>query len=88
MGDCEISQERVKDKVLVSTVRKFKGLEAKAVLLIDVESSKLADGVMRRLMYVGCSRANSYLQIAFYDDSQQSKAERKDIMEMFGLCKV
>lgn len=88
LGDCDISQERVKDKVLVSTVRKFKGLEAKAVLLIDVESSKLADSVMRRLMYVGCSRANSYLQIAFYDDSQQSKAERKATMEMFGLCKV
>lgn len=33
-------------KVWVTTTRKHKGLEAKAVLLIDVEVSKLTDAVM------------------------------------------
>ena len=52
----------------VTTTRKYKGLEAKAVLLIDVEVSKLTDAVMQRMIYIGGSRANSYLKVAFYED--------------------
>lgn len=47
-----------------TSVRKFKGLEAKAVLLIDGDVSKLHEPLMQRILYVGCSRANDYLQIA------------------------
>ena len=55
-------------KIWVTTTRKFKGLEAKAVLLVDVEVSKLTDPVMQRMIYIGGSRANSYLKVAFYED--------------------
>ena len=51
-----ISTEPKKNNILFTSVRKFKGLEAKAVLLIDI------------LVYVGSSRANTYLQLAFYDN--------------------
>lgn len=64
-----VSTERVKGKVWFTSVRKFKGLEAKAVLLIDGDVSKLHEPLMQRILYVGCSRANDYLQIALLQES-------------------
>lgn len=55
-------------KVRFTSVRKFKGLEAKAVLLIDARISRLEESLTQRLLYVGCTRANSYLQVAVFDD--------------------
>ena len=59
-----VSTEQAKGKVWFTSVRKFKGLEAKAVLLIDGDVEKLHEPLMQRILYVGCSRANDYLQIA------------------------
>ena len=44
---------------------------AKAVLLVDVEVSKLTDAVMQRMIYIGGSRANTYLKVAFYEDVEK-----------------
>ncbi|MCI6483333.1 MAG: ATP-binding domain-containing protein [Selenomonadaceae bacterium] len=63
-----VSPERAKGKVWFTSVRKFKGLEAKAVLLIDGDVSKLHEPLMQRILYVGCSRANDYLQIALLQE--------------------
>ena len=63
----------------MTTTRKFKGLEAKAVLLVDVEVSKLTDAVMQRMIYIGGSRANSYLKVAFYEDVE--KGEYREIVD-------
>jgi len=63
-----VSEQKENGKVWLTSVRKFKGLEAKAVLLIDARKSKLDDPLLKRIMYVGCSRANSYLQMAIMDD--------------------
>lgn len=43
-------------------------MEAKTVLLVDVEVSKLTDVVMQRMLYMGGSHANTYLKVAFYED--------------------
>jgi len=66
-----VSNTLEEGKVWVTTTRKFKGLEAKAVLLIDVEVSKLTDPVMQRMIYIGGSRANTYLKVAFYEDVEK-----------------
>ena len=58
-------------KILFTSVRKFKGLEATAVLLIDVNLSELPDDLMQRLIYVGSSRATMYLKIAFCEDIEK-----------------
>ncbi|MBR6818486.1 MAG: ATP-binding protein [Acidaminococcaceae bacterium] len=50
-----VSNTLEEGKVWVTTTRKYKGLEAKAVLLIDVEVSKLTDAVMQRMIYIGGS---------------------------------
>lgn len=66
-----VSNTLEEGKVWVTTTRKYKGLEAKAVLLIDVEVSKLTDAVMQRMVYIGGSRANTYLKVAFYEDVEK-----------------
>ena len=52
-------------KIFFTSVRKFKGLEAKAVLLIDIEKAKTSETLIQRLVYVGASRASAYLHLAF-----------------------
>ena len=68
LGGLPVSEVQERGKVWFTSVRKFKGLEAKAVLLIDGRKSKLEDPLQQRIMYVGCSRANTYLQLAIMDD--------------------
>ena len=95
-----LSIEPKKNHVLFTSVRKFKGLEAKAVLLIDVFVNKLDDELHKRLVYVGASRANTYLQLAFYDsvhDEAYSRviqaltgennpnSDKNELLEVFGL---
>lgn len=41
----------------LTTVRRFKGLEARLVIVADVDFSKAKDADWRRRLYVGCSRA-------------------------------
>ena len=74
-----VSNTLEEGKVWITTTRKYKGLEAKAVLLVDVEVSKLTDAVMQRMIYIGGSRANTYLKVAFYEDVE--KAEYRDIVD-------
>ena len=74
-----VSNTLEEGKVWVTTTRKYKGLEAKAVLLIDVEVSKLTDAVMQRMIYIGGSRANTYLKVAFYEDVE--KGEYRNIVD-------
>jgi hypothetical protein len=68
-----VSNTLEEGKLWVTTTRKFKGLEAKAVLLIDVEVSKLTDPVMQRMIYIGGSRANTYLKVAFFEDVERGE---------------
>ena len=71
MAGIPVSNTLEEGKVWVTTTRKYKGLEAKAVLLIDMEVSKLTDAVMQRMIYIGGSRANTYLKVAFYEDVEK-----------------
>ena len=85
-----VSNTLEEGKVWVTTTRKYKGLEAKAVLLVDVEVSKLTDAVMQRMIYIGGSRANTYLKVAFYEDVEKGDyrsivdALQEQIREKYG----
>lgn len=50
-------------EILFTTARKFKGLEADIVLLIDVDDKNFNNDEGRRIFYVGASRAKHYLNI-------------------------
>ena len=56
------------------TIQKFKGLEAKAVIMIDIDS--LSDNDKRYLNYVGMSRARTYLEF-FYDNSLYRERQQR-----------
>ena len=57
------SDKRQVNKVLFTTVRKFKGLEADVVICIDVDKATFSDDTNRSLFYVGTSRAKTWLDI-------------------------
>jgi hypothetical protein len=81
-----ISTEPKKNCILFTSVRKFKGLEAKAVLLIDVLVGRLTNELHKRLVYVGSSRANTYLQLAFYDNVPNE--DYKSILNHLGVNEI
>ena len=56
------------------TIQAFKGLEAKAVIMIDVDS--LSDENKRFLNYVGMSRARTYLEF-FYDNKLYKERQER-----------
>lgn len=51
-----------------TTIRKFKGLEAEAILLVDAQMSMLTNPENHRLLYTGASRAKNLLIIAMLED--------------------
>ncbi len=64
----ELSCEGEVGKILFTTIRKFKGLEAEAILIVDAQMSALANPENRRLLYTGASRAKNLLNIAMLKD--------------------
>lgn len=56
------------DKVSLSTIHSMKGLDARAVFILGLDSLEidgLPDTQQRMLAYVACTRAREYLDIVF-----------------------
>ena len=68
-----LSGKKEPNKVWFTSIRKFKGLEAQAVLIVDFRYSEADNELTRRIFYVGCSRANAYLQVALFKDTEEIK---------------
>lgn len=49
--------------VTLSSVRRFKGLEATVVIIVDVDFLQAVDDEWRRRLYVACSRARQFVQV-------------------------
>lgn len=49
--------------VTLSTARRFKGLEATVVIIVDVDFSRAVHDEWRRRLYVACSRARQFVQV-------------------------
>ena len=49
--------------VTLSTARRFKGLEAAVVIIVDVDFSRAVRDEWRRRLYVACSRARQFVQV-------------------------
>lgn len=58
-----LSRMRQEKTVLFTTVRKFKGLEAKVVICIDMDEETFFEERERNAFYVGMSRAATYLNL-------------------------
>lgn len=57
--------------MLFTSARKFKGLEADAIIIVDVDGEAFADDEDKRLFYVGCSRAKHQLDIVFIGNEDE-----------------
>lgn len=62
-GSCMLTKDKNSNGILFTTVRKFKGLEAMAVICIDIDSETFENDRNRNVFYVGTSRAMSYLDL-------------------------
>ncbi|MGW7886405.1 nuclease-related domain-containing DEAD/DEAH box helicase [Staphylococcus xylosus] len=66
-----ISFEREEDKVLFTTARKFKGLEADVVFIVDLQEKLFANEKYRNLLYIAISRAKHVAEILVdYEDNK------------------
>jgi Nuclease-related domain/UvrD-like helicase C-terminal domain/AAA domain len=64
-----VSAEYGDNSICFTTIKKFKGLEAKALILVDVQVNRFSEIGFRRLFYVGCSRAVHELHIVVLQPS-------------------
>ena len=62
-GGYMLTKDKNSNGILFTTVRKFKGLEAMAVICIDIDSETFENDRNRNVFYVGTSRAMSYLDL-------------------------
>lgn len=62
-GSYMLTKDKNSNSILFTTVRKFKGLEAMAVICIDIDSETFENDRNRNVFYVGASRAMSYLDL-------------------------
>ena len=60
------------DTTLFTTARKFKGLEANIIYLVDVNLDKAEDREWAKRFYIGCSRAKHELHIFFTQINESS----------------
>ena len=76
LAGISVSSKREPNKIWFTSIRKFKGLEAPAVLIVDFRFSEADSDLAKRIFYVGCSRANAYLQIALFKDTEEIKDKK------------
>lgn len=71
IGEYELSRDINSSGILFTSARKYKGMEASVVILIDVDEKTFDSEEGRRVFYVGASRARHYLDIfAIIKDDQ------------------
>lgn len=78
-----IIDDKYKNKWVFATCRQFKGLEADAVILVDVDETTFCDSPL--LFYVGASRARLHLDIIL---EISDRGCEKVIKEVFGEQKI
>lgn len=63
IGKFKLSWGLEDNSILFTTARKFKGLEADVVFIIDIDASQFRGNEDRRVFYVAASRAKSVLEL-------------------------
>lgn len=81
IGKHQIKKERDGKGVLFTTVRKFKGLEADVIIIIDMDGKTFTNDESKRLFYVGSSRAKHQLDIVFIGDEAALKTAAKGLTD-------
>jgi hypothetical protein len=56
-----VAEPSAKKDILLASIYRYKGLDAPAVVLCDID--RYVEEDFKKLMYVGCSRARAYLSV-------------------------
>lgn len=81
VGNHLIRSERDGRGVLFTSARKFKGLEADAIIIVDFDKDVFSDEEGKRLFYVGSSRAKHNLEIVYVGEDDGISEITKDLSE-------
>ena len=65
-----LTKEKDGKNILFTTARKFKGLEADVVIIVDVDKDVFFDERSKNAFYVGTSRARLFLELIATDSAQ------------------
>lgn len=74
LGNLVISNERIPSAVFFTTAVKFKGLESKVVIGIDIDETSFSSEAKKRIFYVACSRATQRLALFVNGDEMKIQA--------------
>ena len=69
-----ITSEKSNSSILFTTAKKFKGLESRVVIIVDIDESSFNDEKRKRNFYVACSRATQYLLLIVNGDDTKIKS--------------
>ncbi len=75
-----ITSEMTNSSILFTTAKKFKGLESRAVIIIDIDEASFSIDQNKRDFYVACSRATQNLSLLIAGDDSKVK----DIADAIG----
>ena len=64
-----LSADRASGKILFTTIRKFKGLEAEVIICVDTDAQTFSSERNRNAFYVGTSRAKLFLEMIVLAES-------------------
>ncbi len=73
IGSIPFVRERDGKHVFMTTARKFKGLEGKVIIIIDIDEDSFSSDQRKRIFYVACSRATHRLSLLVSADQEQMK---------------
>ncbi len=69
-----ITREHTNSSVMFTTARKFKGLESRVIIVVDIDENSFRDNEKKRLFYVACSRATQRLALIVNGNDEKIKA--------------
>ena len=72
LGELKISYDnKNNDSIFFTTAKKFKGLENKVIIIIDIDKKCFTDESTKQVFYVACSRATHNLSLFVYGDNDK-----------------
>ena len=74
IGNYVVTHNLGEKGILFTTARKYKGLEAAVVILIDIEKEIFNNKIHKKVMHVGASRAKYFLSYIAYLSKQEKLA--------------
>ena len=67
----QFKRDPAENGVLITTARKFKGLENKVIIITDIDEICFSDSAIKKVFYVACSRATHHLSLLIGGGSEK-----------------